>query len=55
MHLHVVKSGKAEEPMVDSVLTEEHADRSRQEGSYASGDYGVDEPEEDGDGGGRGE
>jgi len=55
MHLHVVKSGKAEEPMVDSVLTEEHADRSRQEGSYASGDYGVDEPEEDGDGGGRAE
>jgi small conductance mechanosensitive channel len=49
MHLHVVKSGKAEGPVLDSALTEENAERSRENGSYASGDYGADEPEEDGD------
>jgi len=48
MHLHVVKSGKAEGPAVESSLTGENKERSRENGDYASGDYGVDEPEEDG-------
>ena len=48
MHLHVVKSGKAEDPGVVSALTGDDTKPPRGTGGSASGDSGAEEPEDDG-------
>jgi small conductance mechanosensitive channel len=47
MHLHVADGGKAAGPAVVSALSGDDTGRSRGATSYASGDHGADEPDDD--------
>ena len=48
MHLHVADSGKVADTEVMSALSGNDTGRPRGATGYASGDYGVDEPQDDG-------
>jgi small conductance mechanosensitive channel len=50
MHLHVADSGKATDTAVVSSLSGDDTGRPNEATGYASGDYGVDEPQDDGNG-----